>query len=76
MKTQITKRAINNKVKNLGLEIQNQRGAGYSYFTCLETGSQIGEMIMICYLNQCTLDEWYNYAFEELQRSLSSELHF
>jgi hypothetical protein len=58
----MTKARINRAIRHLGLEIQNQRGGGYSYFTSLATGDQIGESVMVCYLNQQPLEKWVQDA--------------
>ena len=53
------KRTINAALRRAGLdiEIQNNRD-GYSYFTSLTTGGQVGDSVMVCYLNQQTVEEW------------------
>ena len=51
---------INQAIKHLGLEIV--RGRGYQYFCDLETGAQVGQSVLVCYLNQCTLQEWVQWA--------------
>ena len=58
----MTKNQINRAIKRLGLEIVGARGAGYFYFCDLESGNQVGESVMVCYLNQCSLQEWVEYA--------------
>lgn len=58
----MTKNQINRAIKHLGLEIVGARGDGYFYFCDLESGAQVGESVMVCYLNQCTLQEWVEYA--------------
>ena len=55
----MTKRKINSAIKHLGVEIQNNRD-GYSYFT--RDGVSIGDSVMVCYLNQLTLEEWIGEA--------------
>ena len=59
----INKRSINAALKRAGipLEIQNNRD-GYSYFTSTVTGGQIGESVMVCYLNQQSIDGWVSDA--------------
>lgn len=74
----MTKAQINKALKKIGLpmQIQNKRGGGYSYFTSTNTGSQIGESVMVCYLNQCSVEKWVEYAqaaYEE-QKEDNSEL--
>lgn len=54
----MNKATINRAIKHLGIEIQNKRGGGYSYFTSLETGDQVGESVSVCYMNQQTLEQW------------------
>lgn len=56
----MTKRTINAAIKHLGLEIQNNRD-GYSYFTDA-IGNQIGESVMVCYLNSLTVEQWLERA--------------
>ena len=58
----MTKTVINKAIRHLGLEIVGARGDGYFYFCDLKTGAQIGESVLICYLNQCTLAEWVKEA--------------
>ena len=58
----MTKNQINRAIKHLGLEIVGARGDGYFYFCDLESGAQVGESVLICYLNHCTLQEWVKYA--------------
>jgi hypothetical protein len=62
----MTTKLINNAIKHLGIEIV--RGHGYQYFCDLETGAQVGESVLICYLNHCTLAEWVKEA--ELANSM------
>ena len=54
-----TKRSINASLRRAGLdiEIQNNRD-GYSYFTSLTTGEQVGRSVYVCYLNQSSVEEW------------------
>ena len=55
----INKRSINAALKRAGLpvEIQNNRD-GYSYFTSTLNGDQIGESVLVCYLNQQSIEGW------------------
>lgn len=59
----ITTRSINVALRRAGLalEIINNRD-GYSYFISTETGGQIGESVMVCYLNQQTVEQWVEDA--------------
>ena len=57
----MTKRTINRAIKHLGLEIQNNRD-GYSYFTSLKTGEQVGMSVYVCYLNSYSLKRWVGEA--------------
>ena len=59
----INKRSSNAALTRAGipLEIQNNRD-GYSYFTSTVTGGQIGESVMVCYLNQQSIDGWVSDA--------------
>lgn len=54
-----TKRTINAALRRSGLpvEIQNNRD-GYSYFTSTLTGAQVGESVLVRYLNQQTVEGW------------------
>ncbi|MBM4229514.1 MAG: hypothetical protein FJ184_02045 [Gammaproteobacteria bacterium] len=65
----INKRSINAALKRAGipLEIQNNRD-GYSYFTSKVTGGQIGESVMVCYLNQQSIEGWVSDARHALQQ--------
>ena len=58
----MTTTKINKAIKDLNLEIVNERGSGYSYFLDLTTGNQVGESVMVCYLKQLTLAEWVKEA--------------
>lgn len=64
----MTKNIINKAIKYLGLEIVGERGAGYFYFCDLKEGHQVGESVLVCYLNQLTLGQWIQEAEQaELQ---------
>jgi predicted RNA-binding Zn-ribbon protein involved in translation (DUF1610 family) len=63
----MNKRTINAAIKHLGIEIQHERGAGYFYFTSIETGVTVGESVMVCYYNQLTLDQWVKEAEEAVK---------
>jgi len=63
----MTKRQINRAIKHLYLEVQHERGAGYCYFTGLTTGTTVGESVMVCYLNQLTLEQWVDRATQALE---------
>lgn len=54
----MNKRRINRAIKHLGLEIQGNQWDGYYYFLDLKTQDQIGDSVMVCYLNQQTLERW------------------
>lgn len=58
----ITKKQINRAIQSTGLEIQSTKNDGYAYFTSLETGDQIGDSVMVCFLNQLTIPEWTQAA--------------
>ncbi len=58
----INKRTINAAIRHLGLEIANTRGDGYSYFLDLKTGEQVGASVMVCYMNQLSLERWVEQA--------------
>ena len=56
----MTANQINKAIKHLGIEIV--KGKGYQYFCDLKTGAQVGESVLVCYLNHCTLEEWVKEA--------------
>jgi len=58
----MNKRTIDAAIKHLGIEIQHERGAGYCYFTSIETGATVGDPVMVSQLNHLTLQEWSDYA--------------
>lgn len=57
----MTKKTINKHIKHLGLEIVGN-GDGYFYFCDLEDGHQVGDSVLVCYLNQLSLDQWIKEA--------------
>jgi len=59
-KTIMTVNKINKAIKHTGLIIN--KGEGYQYFTDDVTGEQIGESVMVSYLNQCTIEQWVEEA--------------
>ena len=61
-KNNISSRAINKSIKHLGLEICKNGGDGYAYFLDLTTGTFVGESVMICYLNQQSIEQWVAHA--------------
>ena len=64
---------INRKLKPLDIEIVNNRD-GYSYFVHLINGDQVGESVSICYINQCSVQEWVAYGKQALAE-YQLELH-
>lgn len=68
-----TKRTINAALRRAGLpvEIQNNRD-GYSYFTSTLTGAQVGESVLVCYLNQQTVEGWVADAHHALKQGAAS----
>ena len=54
----MTKRKINRAIKHTNLEIIGNRGDGYFYFLDLDTGYQVGDSVMVCYLYSLMLKEW------------------
>ena len=58
----MTKQKINKAIQFTGLEIQATRGDGYSYFTSIATGDQVGQSNMVCYLKHLSLEEWVQAA--------------
>lgn len=65
----MTTSKINRAIKHLGLEIVHKRGSGYSYFLDLESGNQIGESVIVCYLNQLPLSRWVEEAEDARRQS-------
>ena len=65
----MTTTRINQAIKHLGIEIV--RGQGYQYFCDLETGVPVGESVLVCYLNQCTLQQWVKEAEDAKKLELS-----
>ena len=64
----MTKKIINKAISYLGLEIVGHRGDGYFYFCDLKEGHQVGDSVLVCYLNQLTLSQWIQEAEQaELQ---------
>jgi hypothetical protein len=59
----MTTRKINAALRRAGLDIEivNNRD-GYSYFCSTITGFQVGESVMVCYLNQQTAERWVSDA--------------
>jgi len=64
----MTKKQINKAIAHTGLEIN--RGEGYQYFTHTETGDQFGSMVMVCYLNHLSLNQWVEEAEEALENGV------
>lgn len=69
----MTKATINRAIRGLGIEIQNKRGDGYSYFTSLATGYQVGDSVPVCYMNHLTLDQWIERAAYEVARQAKED---
>jgi hypothetical protein len=65
----MTTARINKAIKHLDVEIIHERGSGYSYFLDLKTGSQVGDSVAVCYLNQLPLNRWVEEAEEARQQS-------
>jgi hypothetical protein len=63
----MTTAKINRAIKHLGLEIVHQRADGYSYFVEIGTGNSIGLSVMVCYLNQLSLEQWVEEAVGALE---------
>jgi hypothetical protein len=59
----MTKKRINKAIKHLNLEIIGN-GDAYFYFIDLTTEHQIGNSVLVAYLNQQTLDQWVKDATE------------
>lgn len=66
----MTKNRINKAIRYLGLEIVDQRGDGYFYFCDLQKGHQVGKSVLVCHLNQLTLDQWIQEAELQYIKSL------
>lgn len=66
---------INRKIKHLNLEIIHNRKDAYSYFLDLTSGNQVGESVMVCYLNQLTLEEWVQEAKSAKENSCDKGLY-
>jgi hypothetical protein len=64
----MTTSKINRAIKHLNLQIIHERGSGYSYFLDLQTEDQIGDSVLVCYLNQLSLTRWVEEA--ELARGI------
>jgi hypothetical protein len=69
----MTTRKINSALRRAGLnvEIQNNRD-GYSYFVSTINGCMVGESVMVCYLNQQTVEEWIIDARRAIQQEASA----
>jgi len=59
----MTKKRINKAIKHLNLEIVGN-GDFYFYFCDLTTTYQIGNSVLVAYLNHQTLDQWVKDATE------------
>jgi hypothetical protein len=69
----MTTRTINAALRraDLDIEIANNRD-GYSYFLSTITGGQIGESVLVCYLNQQTVEEWVSDARRAIHQEATS----
>lgn len=69
----MNKRTINAALRRAGLdvEIQNNRD-GYSYFTRITSGGQVGDSVMVCYLKQQTVEQWVSDARHAIQQEASA----
>ena len=65
----MTKAKINKAIKHLGLTIVGKRGEWYFYFLN-ENGDQVGDSIMVPYLNCHSLDDWIKDAENCLKESV------
>ena len=65
----MTTRKINSALRRVGLDIEivNNRD-GYSYFCSTITGKQVGESVLVCYLNQQTVEEWVKDASRAIRQ--------
>jgi hypothetical protein len=68
----MTKTQINRAIRHLGVQIVS--GTGYFYFVDLaEKIGQVGNSVMVCYLNQQSLQRWVSaaqYAINEYEAEL------
>ena len=69
----MTTRKINSALRRVGLDIEivNNRD-GYSYFCSTITGGQVGESVMVCYLNQQTVEQWVSDARHAIQQEAAA----
>ena len=69
----MTTRTINAALRRAGLDIEiaNNRD-GYSYFLSTITGGQVGESVLVCYLNQQTVVEWVSDARRAIRQEAKS----
>ncbi len=58
---------INSAIRRLGLVVVGTKGDGYFYFLSAKYGVQVGDSVMVCYLNQLTLEQWVQRAEEAIQ---------
>ena len=66
----MTTRKINTALRRAGLDVERQNNRdGYSYFVSTINGWMVGESVMVCYLNQQTVEEWLIDA----RRAISQE---
>ena len=72
----MTKSHINRAIRHLGIKIVGGSGfsAGYFYFVDIaEKIGQVGSSVMVCYLNQQSLQRWVSdaqYAINEYEAEL------
>ena len=57
----MTRKRINKAIAHLRLTIEGTRGDGYFYFLDAD-GHQVGEPVMVCYLNSLSLERWVKEA--------------
>jgi hypothetical protein len=58
----LSRSRINSAIREFHLVIV--RGEGYCYFLDRDTGTQVGDSVMVCYLWQLSLEQWKNEARE------------
>ena len=53
---------INSTIKKYGLKLAYTKNDGYFYFLDLETGTQVGENVMIARMHHFTIQQWREAA--------------
>lgn len=59
----MTKKRINAKIADLGIEVQGRAGDGCYYFTAISTGNALNaESVMVAAIAQLNLSQWRSEA--------------